>query len=66
MWASPLRYVPETDDLGVGAGLVPVQPGHVVIPTTLLLHLTPLARLQQGGRGQRFEGNVLSHGTEMG
>ena len=35
----------EGGDLGVGAGLVPVQPGDVVPGPALLLHLAPLRRL---------------------
>ncbi len=37
--------LPEAENLGVGAGLVPIQPGHVVVAPALLLHLAPLARL---------------------
>ena len=40
------HYVPEVCDLWFWTGLIPVQPGYRVLASTLLLHLTLLARLK--------------------
>ena len=42
-------FLPEICNLRVGAGLVPVQPTHVVLPAALLTYLAFLAGLKGDG-----------------